>query len=129
MKKEQAKSEFEQLCNTYKGTLSFTYNKQSGEKRHPAYLTCIVNLLTEQTLEGPYFNHNPQGLIVVTDVVKPLRILSRRMDGAYPSIGHCESSRRLGNQGILWFNYIWKSYSRWGICMVVPKVKTVSGQH
>ncbi len=86
MNKEQARDAFEQLCTTYKGTLAFAYNKQSGEKRHPAYLTCMVNLLTEQALEGPYFNHNPQGLIVVTDDVKPLRIFSRRMDGAYPSI-------------------------------------------
>src|SRR6266699_2352567 len=86
MNKEQAKYEFEQLCATYNGTLPFAFNKQSGEKRHPAYLTCMVNLLTEQVLEGPYFNHNPQGLIVVTDSVKPLRIFSRRMDGAYPSI-------------------------------------------
>jgi hypothetical protein len=86
MNKEQAKNEFEQLCATYEGTLPLAFNKQSGEKRHPAYLTCMVNLLTEQVLEGPYFNHNPQGLIVVTDSVKPLRIFSRRMDGAYPSI-------------------------------------------
>jgi hypothetical protein len=86
MNKDQAKSEFERLSIAYKGTLSFAYNKQTGEKHHPAYLTGIVNLLTEQALEGPYFNHNPQGLIVITDAVKPLRILSRRMDGAYPSI-------------------------------------------
>jgi hypothetical protein len=86
MNKEQAKNEFEQLCAKYKGTLPFTFNKQTGEKRHPAYLTCMVNLLTEQALEGPYFNYNPQGLIVVTDAVKPLRMFSRRMDGAFPSI-------------------------------------------
>ncbi len=62
------------------------YNKQSDDKRHPAYLTCIINLLTEYTLLGTNFNHNPQGLVVVTDTVKPLRTFSRRMDGAYPSI-------------------------------------------
>src|SRR5947209_7462750 len=86
MNREQAKVEFEQLRTTFNGTLPLSYNKQSGEKRHPAYLTCIVNLLTEQALERRYFNANPQGLIVVTDNVKPLRLFSRRMDGAYPSI-------------------------------------------
>src|SRR6266496_738661 len=46
-----------------------------------------ANLMNkEQALEGPNFNHNPQGLIVVTDAVKPLRMFSRRMDGAFPSI-------------------------------------------
>jgi hypothetical protein len=86
MNREQAKAEFERLNTIYNGTLPLSYNKQSGEKRHPAYLTCIVNLLTEQALAGPHFNHNPRGLIVVTDATKPLRVLSRRMDGAYPSI-------------------------------------------
>jgi hypothetical protein len=95
MNREQAKAEFEQLCAKFNGTLPIVYNKQKGEKRHPAYLTCIVNLLTEQTLDGPSFNPNPQGLIVVTDDVKPLRIFSRRMDGAYPSI--INSSSSLGN--------------------------------
>lgn len=86
MNREQAKAEFEHIYAAYTGTLPLSYNKQSGEKRHPAYLTSIINLLTEQTLDGPQFNHNPLGLIVVTDAVKPLRVLSRRMDGAYPSI-------------------------------------------
>jgi hypothetical protein len=86
MNRDQAKSEFEQLRATFTGTLPLVHNKQSGDKRHPAYLTCIVNLLTEQTLRGPAFNPNPLGLIVVTDATKPLRVFSRRMDGAYPSI-------------------------------------------
>ncbi len=86
MNREQAKAEFEQLRTGFTGTLPLSYNKQSDDKRHPAYLTSIINLLTEYTLSGPGFNHNPQGLIVVTDNVKPLRTFSRRMDGAYPSI-------------------------------------------
>lgn len=86
MDREQARVVFEQLSTTFKGNVPFSYNKQSGEKRHPAYLTCIVNLLTEQALEGRYFNYNPQGLIFVTEDNRPLRTFSRRMDGAYPSI-------------------------------------------
>lgn len=75
MNREQAKAEFERLSSAYAGTLPLAYNKQSGEKKHPAYLTCIINLLTERTLGGPGFNHNPLRLIVVTDAVKPLRVL------------------------------------------------------
>ncbi len=86
MNREQAKLEFERIISSFTGTLPLSYNKQSGEKKHPAYLTSIINLLTEKTLGSPEFNHNPQGLIVVTDAVKPLRVFSRRMDGAYPSI-------------------------------------------
>ncbi len=86
MNREQAKGEFEALHTMYGGTLPLVYNKQSGDKRHSAYLTCMINLLTEQALQGPYFNPNPQGLIVVTDHIKPLRVFTRRMDGAYPSI-------------------------------------------
>ncbi|MBA2288024.1 MAG: hypothetical protein H0W02_21325 [Ktedonobacteraceae bacterium] len=86
MNREQAKADFEQLRSNFKATLPQVYNKQSGIKRHPAYLTCIVNLLTEQVLDERYFNHNPQGLIVVTNEGRPLRTFSRRMDGAYPSI-------------------------------------------
>jgi len=86
MNRDQAKVEYEQLRSVFKPKIPLVYNKQKGEKRHPAYLTCIVNLLTEQVLEGRYFNHGPQGLIVVTDSIKPLRTFSRRMDGAYPSI-------------------------------------------
>lgn len=86
MNREQARAEFEQLHTTFQGTIPISYNKQSNDKRHPAYLTSIINLLTEYTLSSSNFNYNPQGLIVVTDNVKPLRTLSRRMDGAYPSI-------------------------------------------
>ncbi len=86
MNRDQAKAEYEQLSHVFKPTLPLVYNKQKGEKHHPAYFTCIVNLLTEQALKGRYFNHSPQGLIVMTDSSKPLRTFSRRMDGAYPSI-------------------------------------------
>jgi hypothetical protein len=86
MNRDQPKAAYEQLCTVFRPTLPIVYNKQKGEKRHPAYLTCIINLLTEQALERRYFNYSPQGLIVVTDRTKPLRTFSRRMDGAYPSI-------------------------------------------
>jgi hypothetical protein len=61
-------------------------NKQKGAKRHYAYLTGIVNMLTESTLGGVKFADDPRGLTVFTDNGKPIRTFPRRMDGAYPDI-------------------------------------------
>ena len=37
MNRDQARTEFEQLRTTFQGTIPLSYNKQSDEKRHPAY--------------------------------------------------------------------------------------------
>jgi len=60
-------------------------NKQKVKKRHYAYLTGIVNMLTEKGLAGRSFDDEPRGLTVMTRDHIPLRTLSRWMDGAYPS--------------------------------------------
>jgi hypothetical protein len=60
-------------------------NKQKGVKKHFMYLTCIVNMLTEQALGNTRFDDNPKGLVVITKDGKLLRTLSRWMDGAFPS--------------------------------------------
>ena len=46
----------------------------------------MINILTEKALGGIKFDDNPRGLTVITKDRKPLRALSRWMDGAYPSI-------------------------------------------
>jgi len=85
MKREDAQREFDKLHSSFQSTVVIPYNKQKGEKRHIAYLTGILNLLTEKTLGSVNFDPDPRNLIVVTDNKKPLRVLSRRVDGAYPS--------------------------------------------
>jgi hypothetical protein len=85
MDRDAAKREFEKLANEQKYTVPIPYNKQKAEKRHFAYLTGIINILTERALGGLHFDHNPKRFVVVTANDKPLRTLSRRVDGTYPS--------------------------------------------
>jgi len=85
MNRDQAAVEFKRLCRVAKTRCSLPMNKQKGEKRHPAYLAGIINILTERALAGKSFDDEPRGLTVVTKAGRPLRVLSRWMDGAYPS--------------------------------------------
>lgn len=67
-------------------------NKQKGEKRHFAYLTCIVNMLTyeglRETQGAALFDSDPRGPLTFASNGMPLRTLFRRMDGAYPNLNH-----------------------------------------
>ena len=85
MKREQAKVEFDKLYKKYKPKVLIPLNKQKGEKRHPSYLTGIINILTEATLGNLNFDADPRKLIVATKNQKALHTLSRRVDGTYPS--------------------------------------------
>ncbi len=59
-------------------------NKQSEEKKKPAYFTGIINMLIEANIEGFPCNYNPQELTTVTRNKEPFRTLARRIDGAFP---------------------------------------------
>jgi hypothetical protein len=85
MKRAEAAAEFEQLRTKLKPKCALPLNKQKGEKKHPAYMVGIVNMLTEHALSGRSFDDNPRGLTVVTRGGNLLRTFSRWMDGAYPS--------------------------------------------
>lgn len=70
------------------------YNKQKGDKKNLAFFTCIINLITEQTLnnfnlQNPLnisFDSDPQTLTSMLDNDnKIITTLSRRYDGALPS--------------------------------------------
>lgn len=88
MSRDQAKEIFEKLKKELNPTCSLPMNKQKKEKKHYAYLTCIVNMLTEKLLGGYLFDGNPQRLTVITKNEKPIRTFVRRIDGAYPSINN-----------------------------------------
>lgn len=60
-------------------------NKQKAEKAGPAFLTGVVNMLIESASEGLPVNYDPQQLTTITIDNVPLRTLSRRVDGAFPS--------------------------------------------
>jgi hypothetical protein len=85
MTRDQARLEFEQLMKTFTPTVHLPFNKQKGDKKHYAYLTGIINMLTEKTLNGIHFDANPRKLVVISKNQKPLRTFSRWYDGVYPS--------------------------------------------
>lgn len=85
MDAERAEIEFNKLYATLKPSCPIPMNKQKGEKRAPAYLTSIINMLVEANAEGLPCNYDPRELTTVTMNGAPLRTLARRVDGAFPS--------------------------------------------
>jgi hypothetical protein len=84
MNRDEAKKEFDAIYKSFESTVNIPFNKQKGAKRHHAYLTGIVSLLTEKTLKGVNFDPDPRKAITVSKNNKPVQTLTRRVDGAYP---------------------------------------------
>jgi len=61
-------------------------NKQKGDKRAPAYLTGLVNMMIESRIRGHPCDFEPRELTTVTRDGRPLRTLSRWVDGAFPAV-------------------------------------------
>lgn len=80
-----AKAMYGRLAASQMYKLSPVMNKQKGDKKQIAYLTAMVNMLVEANAQGIEFDHDPRQLTTVTKDGKPLRTLSRRVDGAFPS--------------------------------------------
>lgn len=85
MDADRAKSEFDNLFNALTPSCPIPMNKQKGEKRAPAYLTCIINMLVESNAGNIPCDYDPRELTTVTTNGVPLRTLARRVDGAFPS--------------------------------------------
>jgi hypothetical protein len=60
-------------------------NKQKGDKKAPAFLTGLVNMIVEANSGGYGCDYDPRSLTTVTKDGSPLRTLARRVDGAFPS--------------------------------------------
>jgi hypothetical protein len=89
MNREEAQAEFDALYSRFpQAECHLPMNKQKGEKAHNAFLTGMVNLLTEATLGGVHFADNPAAPITITQGRRPTRTLSRWMDGAYPGLNN-----------------------------------------
>ena len=84
MNAEQAVEVFGNLQSTLTVLNAVPMNKQSAEKKNPAYFTGIINMLIESNLKGLPCNYNPQELTTVTRNKTPFRTLARRIDGAFP---------------------------------------------
>jgi hypothetical protein len=85
MKREQAALEFERVREETRPTKSHAFNKQKGEKRHPAYLAGLVGMIAEKVL-GPHgFIDDARQLSVLTKDNVLEGVFSRRFDGAIPN--------------------------------------------
>lgn len=81
-----ARRTFHRLRQQLGTTMAVPMNKQSGEMAQPAYLTGIINMIVEAEIGDTPCDYNPGGLTTFTRGGAPLKTLSRRHDGGFPSI-------------------------------------------
>jgi hypothetical protein len=86
MDADRAKKVFEDLKNKLSPTCPLPMNKQTGDKKAPAYLTGIINMLIEANSGGMLCDYDPRGLTSFIKEGMPIRTLARRVDGAFPLI-------------------------------------------
>lgn len=87
MNAEQAKEVFESIYSSRSFDSKLIMNKQSGDKKRVNYFTAIITMIAEDVLGGAdLFDPDPRGLSYLVDNNSLLGGLSRRFDGAYPSI-------------------------------------------
>lgn len=84
MTSEQAAKLYEELQTQLKISVAVPMNKQSDEKKKPAYFTAMISMLIQANLGGLPCNYNPQELTTVTRNKAPFRTLARRVDGGFP---------------------------------------------
>lgn len=86
MTKESAEIEFDRLKRQLNPKCPLPMNKQKGDKKNYAFLTGIVNMLVEANIGNAPCDYDPRSLTTITHEAMPLRTLSRRVDGAFPSV-------------------------------------------
>ncbi len=86
MKKGSAKIEFNRLKKKLNPQCPLPMNKQKAEKKNYAFLTGMVNMLIEANIGDAPCDYDPRSLTTMTHDSMPLRTLSRRVDGAFPSV-------------------------------------------
>ncbi|MCG8345657.1 MAG: hypothetical protein MI685_10950 [Chlorobiales bacterium] len=86
MNRDQAKILFEAKRAELNPACPLPMNKQKGEKRDYALLTGLVNMLIEANKGEFECDYDPKELTAITVDDFPVRTLSRRIDGAFPSI-------------------------------------------
>lgn len=86
MDANSAKVLFNKLKKELKPKCPLPLNKQRGKKKGNAYFTGIINMLIESNARGNPCNYDPAELTAITIDGFPIRTLSRRVDGAFPSV-------------------------------------------
>ncbi len=86
MNKQSAEDEFKRLRARLNPHCPLPMNKQKKDKRNYAFLTGMVNMLVEANVGDTPCDYDPRSLTTITYNSLPLRTLSRRVDGAFPSV-------------------------------------------
>lgn len=86
MSAEEARELFLETRNKLNPNCPIPMNKQKGEKKAEAFLTGLVNMMIEAHCVGIPCDYDPRELTSVRAHGMPLRTLSRRVDGAFPSV-------------------------------------------
>lgn len=85
MDKERARQTFDEWHGRLAPKRPVPMNKQKGDKKAPAFLTGLVNMIIESHIENFDCNYDPRELTTFTLSGMPLRTLARRVDGAFPT--------------------------------------------
>jgi hypothetical protein len=85
MKKDEAERLFNDLKRKYEPNCPIPMNKQKGNKKAPAFFTGMINILIEANLNGLSCDFDPKSLTSFTERNFPIRSLSRRVDGSFPT--------------------------------------------
>jgi hypothetical protein len=85
MKVDEAKALFYEMKRHLSPKCDLPMNKQKQQKKDFAFLTGLVNMLIECNVNGLPVDYNPQLLTSIAKGGAPVRTLSRRVDGAFPS--------------------------------------------
>lgn len=86
MKVAEARDLFHDLKKKLNPKCPLPLNKQKGDKKDFAFLTGIVNMLIETHSGTCPCDYDPKELTAITQNRFPIRTLSRRVDGAFPSV-------------------------------------------
>lgn len=86
MSQSEAKELFNSTMKRLNPKIPLPFNKQKNEKRDHAYLTGIVNMLINEHKGDFSCDFDPKELTALTHKGYPIRTLSRRVDGAFPTI-------------------------------------------
>lgn len=86
MNKDQAKKLFYEMKKANKPKCPLPMNKQKNEKRDHSFLTGLVNMIVEKNKGKLDCDYDPKELTAITKDGFPIRTLSRRVDGAFPSV-------------------------------------------
>lgn len=84
MDASRAEQVFNELKEQYPSA-PIPMNKQRGNKRKPAYLTAMVNMIIAGHKGNYDCDYDPKRLTTITRNGAPLRTLARRVDGCFPS--------------------------------------------